>query len=67
VIKVVLDKDTELELVVCKYFNIEPIRLQYYPLSLYNAMITFMEKVINENKIRDFQQKAQRQLRGRYG
>ena len=62
-----LDKDTELELTVCRYFNIEPIRLRHYPYSLFCDMVAYMEIVINENKIKDFQQKAQLQLRGRYG
>ena len=66
-IKVVLDKDTEVELTVCRYFGIEPIRIGHYPYSLFNDMIAYMEKVINENKIKDFQQKAQGQLRGRHG
>ena len=66
-IKVVLDRDTELELTVCRYFNIEPTRIKHYPYSLFNDMVAYMEKVISENKIKDFQQKAQKQLRGRYG
>ena len=62
-----LDKDTELELVVCKYFNIEPLRLKFYPISLFNDMVTFMDSVIKERKIKDFQEKARKQLRSRFG
>ena len=65
--KVRLDEDTELELTVCRYFNIEPIKIGRYPYSLFNDMVAYMEKVISENKIKNFQQKAQKQLRGRYG
>ena len=55
----------ELELTICKYFNIEPIKIKYYPLSLFNEMVTFVSDIINERKIKKFQEDAQRQLRGR--
>jgi len=64
---VTLDKDTELELTVCKYFNISPLELQIYPISLFNDMVTFMDKIIKERKIKDFQEKSRRYLRGRFG
>lgn len=62
-----LDKDTELELMVCKYFNIEPIRLRHYPYSLFCDMVAYMEKIINENNIKKFQETAHRKLRGMHG
>jgi len=41
------------------------MRLKYYPISLFNDMIAYMEKVINGRKIKDFQEKAKRKLHGK--